>query len=170
MALGDFRRRRLAALCGHHARGLSSQPARWACVWRGRRSAIFCGWRFSKLPFGTGTYFALVAIEHALAFMAGSRARDAGRSPDCAARRGAAPSSAYTAQSTNHGVGARCSRSSRNPAGAEIERRAEDSNEPRAGSDKPLCSPSRERIGSDKRLRVTRREGVISSPLRRSSL
>jgi two-component system, LytTR family, sensor kinase len=34
------------------------------------------GWIFTTLPFGTGVYFALVGIEHALAFMAQARERE----------------------------------------------------------------------------------------------
>ena len=34
------------------------------------------GWIFTTLPFGTGVYFALVGIEHALAYMAQARERE----------------------------------------------------------------------------------------------
>jgi two-component system LytT family sensor kinase len=36
----------------------------------------FVGWVFTTLPFGTGVYFALVGIEHALFFMAQARERE----------------------------------------------------------------------------------------------
>src|SRR5262249_20655874 len=35
------------------------------------------GWIFTTLPFGTGVYFALVGIEHSLAYMAQAREREA---------------------------------------------------------------------------------------------
>src|SRR5204863_2073910 len=34
------------------------------------------GWIFTTLPFGTGVYFALVGIEHALAYLAQARERE----------------------------------------------------------------------------------------------
>jgi two-component system LytT family sensor kinase len=83
----EGRARRIAL----HIAGALGMCVAWATLGQLLRMAIFRpaagftmiklwhefeGWIFTTLPFGTGVYFALVGIEHALAYMAQARERE----------------------------------------------------------------------------------------------
>jgi sensor histidine kinase YesM len=86
-----LQRRGLAARIALHVACALGMCVAWATLGQFLRLAIFHnpagfsatkfsreleGWIFTTLPFGTGVYFALVGIEHALAYMAQARERE----------------------------------------------------------------------------------------------
>jgi sensor histidine kinase YesM len=86
-----LQRETLAARIGLHIAGALGMCVAWATLGQFLRLAIFHapagfsvrqfgrsleGWIFTTLPFGTGVYFALVGIEHALSYLAEARERE----------------------------------------------------------------------------------------------
>ncbi len=86
-----LQRERLPGRIALHIAGALGMCVAWATLGQFLRLAIFPppgdftamkfwraleGWIFTTLPFGTGVYFALVGIEHALASMAQARERE----------------------------------------------------------------------------------------------
>jgi len=86
-----LQREGLAGRIALHIAGALGMCVAWATLGQFLRLAIFHppsgltamkfwpaleGWIFTTLPFGTGVYFALVGIEHALAYMAQARERE----------------------------------------------------------------------------------------------
>jgi two-component system LytT family sensor kinase len=86
-----LQREEVASRVALHIAGALGMCVAWATLGQFLRMAIFPpppdftamkfwlaleGWIFTTLPFGTGIYFALVGIEHALAFMAQARERE----------------------------------------------------------------------------------------------
>ena len=87
-----LQRERLAARIALHIACALGMCVAWATLGQFLRLAIFHtsvdftvtefaraleGWIFTTLPFGTGVYFALVGIEHALAYLSQAREREA---------------------------------------------------------------------------------------------